>query len=654
MGIIDLLRKRVVLHLKKISIGLLIIIAINLCPSFGATEGKVTLTEVEEKYIEARKSVRMVVDPSWYPYEELDEEGVHQGISADVISLISQRTGLMFEIIQTDSWDQSLDIAMAGDADVVSCLNQTAERDIWLSFTETYLADPNVIITREEHDYISNLSSLSGESIVLPEGTSIEEWIRRDYPNLEIIIVKTEKEAIAYVDQKKADLTLRSLTMAAYIIKNDGFFNLKIAGEMPTYVNQFKMGVTNDDAVLLSILNKGIASITEQELQSIINNHISIKVLKGFDYKLFSIVVGVFSFVLVVTIFWIRKIQKLNKQLNRRQEELIIMSEKLMKSEAEYRMIAEELESKNRLLQQVASVDALTGLKNRYSYNIRIMEEIDRAKRYETQLSLLLIDMDHFKRINDTYGHQAGDEVIQTVAATLQSIIRKVDALARWGGEEFVVLLPGIGLKDAKTVAEKLREKVESVVHFDKERVTVSIGVSSFTSKESLETWFDRTDRALYHAKQGGRNRICLSENPEIRTFDLIEWHKEWETSHKGIDQQHKDLLKMANGLIKALLKKEDQTVVSTQLNELIGHIQKHFSYEEQILLDIGYQDYEAHVATHKALLDKSEEILSRSNSGNVLLSDVIKFVVGDVITMHLLEEDTKFFDTLTKGYQNV
>ena len=145
-----------------------------------------------------------------------------------------------------------------------------------------------------------------------------------------------------------------------------------------------------------------------------------------------------------------------------------------MKSEAEYRMIAEELESKNRLLQQVASVDALTGLKNRYSYNIRIMEEIDRAKRYETQLSLLLIDMDHFKRINDTYGHQAGDEVIQTVAATLQSIIRKVDALARWGGEEFVVLLPGIGLKDAKTVAEKLREKVESVVHFDKERVTVS------------------------------------------------------------------------------------------------------------------------------------------------------------------------------------
>ena len=351
MGIIDLLRKRVVLHLKKISIGLLIIIAINLCPSFGATEGKVTLTEVEEKYIEARKSVRMVVDPSWYPYEELDEEGVHQGISADVISLISQRTGLMFEIIQTDSWDQSLDIAMAGDADVVSCLNQTAERDIWLSFTETYLADPNVIITREEHDYISNLSSLSGESIVLPEGTSIEEWIRRDYPNLEIIIVKTEKEAIAYVDQKKADLTLRSLTMAAYIIKNDGFFNLKIAGEMPTYVNQFKMGVTNDDAVLLSILNKGIVSITEQELQSIINNHISIKVLKGFDYKLFSIVVGVFSFVLVVTIFWIRKIQKLNKQLNRRQEELIIMSEKLMKSEAEYRMIAEELESKNRLLQ---------------------------------------------------------------------------------------------------------------------------------------------------------------------------------------------------------------------------------------------------------------------------------------------------------------
>lgn len=622
--------------------------------SHGQKADTIELTETEIDYIKNHPSIRMVVDPSWYPYEALDDEGTHLGISADVIRLISQRTGLVFEIIPTNSWEESLEIAKAGDAEVVSCLNQTAERDTWLLFTNTYLADPNVLITREEHDYISHLSRLSGETMVLPEGTSIEEWIRADYPNLDIVIVETEKDAIAYVDQEKADMTLRSLTMAAYIIKNEGYFNLKIAGEMPSYGNQFKMGITGEDKVLQSILNKGIASISEQELQSIINNHISIKVLKGFDYQLFAIVFGIFSFVLLISFFWIRKIQKLNKQLSKRQDELIHMSERLLKSEAEYRTIAEELESKNRLLQQVASVDALTGLKNRYSYNLRIMEEIDRAKRYGTQLSLLLIDMDHFKRINDTYGHQAGDDVIRTVAATLQSIIRKVDALARWGGEEFVVLLPGIGLKDANTVAEKLREKVASVVHFDKEVITVSIGVSSFTTQDTLETWFDRTDKALYHAKQEGRNRVCLSEKTELSNSDLIDWHKEWDTGHKGIDQQHRELLKIANSLIKTMINSESQNSAVSQLRNLLGHIEKHFKYEEQILSEIQYDDYEAHAESHRQLLVKSKEILERSTSGKLLLSDVVKFVVGDVITLHLLEEDQKFFEALNKGIQHV
>ena len=621
--------------------------------SHGQKADTIELTQTEMDYIKTHPSIRMVVDPSWYPYEALDEEGTYVGISADVINLISQRTGLVFEIVPTNSWEESLEIAKAGDADVVSCLNQTDERDTWLLFTETYFVDPNVLITREEHDYISNLSRLSGEKMVLPEGSSIEEWIRADYPNLEIIIVASEKEAIAFVDQEKADMTLRSLTMAAYIIKNEGFFNLKIAGEMPSYGNQFKMGITGGDEVLQSILNKGIASISEQELQSIINNHISIKVLKGIDYQLFAIVFSVFSFVLLFSFFWIRKFQKLNKQLSKRQDELIHMSERLLKSEAEYRTIAEELESKNRLLQQVASVDALTGLKNRYSYNLRIMEEIDRAKRYGTQLSLLLIDMDHFKRINDTYGHQAGDDVIRTVASTLQSIIRKVDALARWGGEEFVVLLPGIGLKDANTVAEKLREKVASVVHFDKEVITVSIGVSSFTSQDTLESWFDRTDKALYHAKQEGRNRVCLSERTELSNSDLIDWHREWDTGHNGIDQQHRELLKIANNLIKAMLNNESQISAMSQLMNLLGHIEKHFNYEEQILKEIQYEDYEAHVESHRQLLAKSDEILKKSDSGNLLLSDVVKFVVGDMITLHLLEEDQKFFEALERGKLN-
>ena len=202
-------------------------------------------------------------------------------------------------------------------------------------------------------------------------------------------------------------------------------------------------------------------------------------------------------------------------------------------------------------------------------------------------------------------------------------------------------------------VAEKLREKVASVVHFDKEVITVSIGVSSFTTQDTLETWFDRTDKALYHAKQEGRNRVCLSEKTELSNRDLIDWHREWDTGHKGIDQQHRELLKIANSLIKAMINNESQNTAVLQLRNLLGHIDKHFKYEEQVLSEIQYDDYAAHAESHRQLLVKAQEIFERSTSGNFLLSDVVKFVVGDVITLHLLEEDQKFFEALNKGRQH-
>lgn len=491
-------------------------------PTYAKAQNKVILTEQERQYVATKGIIRLVVDPDWYPYEQINNEGKHVGISAYLIALISERTGLKFEIVRTKSWDQSLEIAKSGKADVISFLNKTEERSRWLLFTEPFFYDPNVLITREEHDYILNLARLKDETVVLPNGTSVEERLRKDYPNLKIIIVKSEQEAISYVDRKKADMTLRSLTMAAYVIKNEGFFNLKIAGNVPDYSNYLRMGITKKDVFLQKILNKGIASITEQEIQDAINQHISIKVMKGFDYKLFGIIFSFFSFILFISLYWLNRIQHLNKRLKQRQDELIILGEQVANSEAQYRKIAEELEFKNRLLQESASTDALTGIRNRQFFNQRILEEIERAVRYKSKLSLLIIDLDLFKRINDTYGHSAGDNVILSVTDTLKKKIRKVDILARWGGEEFVILLPEIGLKEAVIVAEKLRHEAELLIHLDKETVTISIGVSTWMTSDTCESWFKRTDSALYNAKQQGRNQVCVSEGPDEQVLELL------------------------------------------------------------------------------------------------------------------------------------
>lgn len=161
-----------------------------------------------------------------------------------------------------------------------------------------------------------------------------------------------------------------------------------------------------------------------------------------------------------------------------------------------------------------ASHDSLTGLPNREAYQRKLEEELARRHRYGSPLSLVVCDVDHFKRINDTYGHLAGDKVLQLIARSLRKNLRDVDFIARYGGEEFVVLMPETNAADAFVAAEKLREKIEqSPFNFRKERVpiTMSFGVSEFHSLESPDTVFERADKALYQAKHEGRNRSCLA-----------------------------------------------------------------------------------------------------------------------------------------------
>ncbi len=161
-----------------------------------------------------------------------------------------------------------------------------------------------------------------------------------------------------------------------------------------------------------------------------------------------------------------------------------------------------------------ASHDTLTGLPNRDAYQKRLEDELARRHRYGSPLSLVVCDVDHFKRINDTYGHLAGDKVLQLIARSLRKNLRDVDFIARYGGEEFVVLMPETNAADAFTAAEKLRQKIEqSPFNFRKERVpiTMSFGISEFHALESPDTVFERADKALYKAKHEGRNRSCLA-----------------------------------------------------------------------------------------------------------------------------------------------
>jgi two-component system cell cycle response regulator len=183
-------------------------------------------------------------------------------------------------------------------------------------------------------------------------------------------------------------------------------------------------------------------------------------------------------------------------------------------SSAQRTRLIESTMADNQRLEQLAHTDPLTRTLNRRALTERLAAEMERVRRYNTMVSLLLLDIDHFKQINDTYGHLAGDDVLVEISAMLQRMVRAVDMVSRYGGEEFVVVLPETGAAGAEAFAERLRELIEGHLFARMRgapiRVTTSIGVSSFPGfgVDSVDDLISAADQALYRAKSEGRNRV--------------------------------------------------------------------------------------------------------------------------------------------------
>lgn len=185
--------------------------------------------------------------------------------------------------------------------------------------------------------------------------------------------------------------------------------------------------------------------------------------------------------------------------------------------------LQDELRTKNKQLEELlykveylAITDALTGLYNRRRFHDILLKEFERSKRYATPVSLLMIDIDHFKKVNDRYGHLAGDDVLRNVAQIIQKIIRDIDTAARYGGEEYIVILPNTEKNDALKVAERMRTTIEHnrFAEIDNSTITISIGIAGMPDNQidTEDKLIRAADLALYRSKQNGRNRSQISD----------------------------------------------------------------------------------------------------------------------------------------------
>jgi len=184
-------------------------------------------------------------------------------------------------------------------------------------------------------------------------------------------------------------------------------------------------------------------------------------------------------------------------------------------------MLREEIQERQKIeekLVQLATIDPLTSIPNRRKFDEVLQYELNRDSRYKNGLSLVFCDLDYFKKINDQYGHKVGDDVLQVFTELVSKNIRKTDVIARWGGEEFALLLPATDIMIATSTAEKLRKKTEEYAFPHVGNITASFGVTQFIAGDTETSLINRADDALYRAKKHGRNRVeVLSPKPIIR-----------------------------------------------------------------------------------------------------------------------------------------
>jgi diguanylate cyclase (GGDEF)-like protein/hemerythrin-like metal-binding protein len=309
-------------------------------------------------------------------------------------------------------------------------------------------------------------------------------------------------------------------------------------------------------------------------------------------------------------------------------------------------------------LEKLSSTDWLTGAWNRAHFDRVVTSELDRSMRFRQPVSLIFLDIDHFKRVNDAYGHQAGDCVLRELVQVIGATIRSIDALFRWGGEEFVVLASSTGYREGATLAEKIRDKVERHQFSSVGPVTISLGVAEHIATESTEIWFRRVDEALYRAKHSGRNRVSVDRRGSsdawaaasgLSVIRLI-WQEAYECGEPTIDSQHRKLFELANALLDTSFKAQSAPEGFTAaLEQLLAHIARHFADEEAILAAHGYRELKAHRRAHAELFARAAELRASAAAGQTTLGDLVEFLASTVVARHLFTADRRYFHLFKK-----
>ncbi len=438
--------------------------------------GQLLLSASERQYLATQSQLILCGDPFREPYSQLNNNQ-YEGIFPDYMKLISERTGLNLSIMTHPSWAETIQAMEKNECDILPGAMQTPERARYMEFSRAFISLPTAFAVNSTTPKNISLEHLLEQPIALVAGSSFVDILKSRFPNTRIVPVTSLKEGLIQLQENKVIALLDAPISISAAINHNGFKNIRIIDKVrDNWDISIAVNQKHKDTPLLHIIDKAIASISQQELESITNKWGRTAFVHQTDH----------------TLLW---------------QTLAGASLLFLFFAYRYRLI----HLNNLKLESLARHDPLTGLNNRHTLMDTFANTRAITNRYQRPVSLIFFDLDDFKQINDRFGHFNGDIVLKAVAEILTDNCRDSDIFGRWGGEEFLIILPESNLCQALQSAEKIRSALASYNFYPQIPITVtgSFGVAQLEPDESIDNIIQRADQALYQAKAAGKNRVC-------------------------------------------------------------------------------------------------------------------------------------------------
>ena len=458
------------------------------------------LSQAEVEFLTRHKRFKYCVDPAWMPYERISDQGQHEGLTADYIRLLANILKVEFQLYPTANWQASIKAVRARDCDFLPLATENPQRRLFLDFIEPYISYPSVVATTNDKLFIERMEDVLEHSFAVTRGYSVIRDLKLLYPGIKLVEVDNIYQGLQMVRKHQVYGFIDSTLSIGHAIQQQGLLDIKISGKTGLSIEP-TFAVRNDYPLMKDIIQKALNSITQEQRLQIYNKWIAVTYESPPNYKLVVGITLIALVILTVISFWNRRLAAANETARRALSELNILRKQLEQQN-------KQLADKNQQLNTFAHTDALTGLSNRARLDEVLDAEIQRCHRYVSNVGLVMLDLDHFKQVNDNFGHQVGDQVLKELSELLLEHTRQVDTVGRWGGEEFMLICPETDMPALALLAEKLRQIVAQHTFSVVDQQTASFGITVFEPGDSSSALVKKADNALYLAKSAGRNRV--------------------------------------------------------------------------------------------------------------------------------------------------